>query len=76
MYLFTGESHDENSENDSKKSSRVDNIATPDDINTAEGGIQQLRGPNFDPPPKLYTPSTLNIDFIQWHTHLIVYAVK
>ena len=51
MYLFTGESHDENSENDSKKSSRVDNIATPDDINTAEGGIQQLRGPNFDPPP-------------------------
>ena len=29
----------------------MDNIATPDDINTAEGGIQQLPGPNFDPPP-------------------------
>ena len=26
--------------------------------------------------PKLYTPSTLNIDFIQWHTQLIVCAVK
>ena len=25
---------------------------------------------------KLYTPSTLNIDFIQWHTQLIVCAVK
>ena len=25
---------------------------------------------------KLYTPSTLNIDLIQWHTHLIVCAVK
>ena len=25
---------------------------------------------------KLYTPSTPNIDFIQWHTHLIVCAVK
>ena len=25
---------------------------------------------------KLYTPSTLNIDFIVWHTHLIVCAVK
>ena len=26
--------------------------------------------------PKLYTPSTLNIDFIQWHTQLNVCAVK
>ena len=25
---------------------------------------------------KLYTPSTLNIDFIQWHTQLDVCAVK
>ena len=25
---------------------------------------------------KLYTPSTLNIDFIQWHTQLIMCAVK
>ena len=30
---FPGESHDENSENDSKKSSRLDNIATPEDVN-------------------------------------------
>ena len=30
---FSGESHDENSENDSKKSSRLDNIATPEDVN-------------------------------------------
>ena len=28
------------------------------------------------PGPKLYTPSTLNIDFIQWHTQLNVCAVK
>ena len=27
-------------------------------------------------PAKLYTPSTLNIDFIQWHTQLNVCAVK
>ena len=26
--------------------------------------------------PKLYTPSTLNIDLILWHTHWIVCAVK
>ena len=26
--------------------------------------------------PKLYIPSTLNIDLIQWHTHWIVCAVK
>ena len=26
--------------------------------------------------PKLYTPSTLNIDFIQWHTQLNVCVVK
>ena len=26
--------------------------------------------------PKLYTPSTLNIDFIQWHTQLIMCAVE
>ena len=25
---------------------------------------------------KLYTPSTLNIDFIEWHTQLIMCAVK
>ena len=25
---------------------------------------------------KLFTPSTLKIDFIQWHAHLIVCAVK
>ena len=25
---------------------------------------------------KLYTPSTLNIEFIQWHTQLIMCAVK
>ena len=25
---------------------------------------------------KLYKPSTLNIDFIQWHTQLIMCAVK
>mgnify|MGYP006975560652 CR=1 FL=1 len=30
----------------------------------------------WDLAPKLYTPSTLNIDFIQWHTQLNVYAVK
>ena len=30
----------------------------------------------FSPRPKLYTPSTLNIDFIQWHTQLNVCAVK
>ena len=30
----------------------------------------------FIPYPKLYTPSTLNIDFIQWHTQLNVCAVK
>ena len=28
------------------------------------------------PLAKLYTPSTLNIDSIQWHTQLIVRAVK
>ena len=28
------------------------------------------------PPSKLYTPSTLNIDFIQWHTQLNMCAVK
>ena len=28
------------------------------------------------PYAKLYTPSTLNIDFIQWHTQLNVCAVK
>ena len=28
------------------------------------------------PVAKLYTPSTLNIDFIQWHTQLNVCAVK
>ena len=27
-------------------------------------------------PPKLYIPSTLNIDLILWHTQLIVCAVK
>ena len=26
--------------------------------------------------PKLYIPSTLNIDYLLWHTLLIVYAVK
>ena len=30
----------------------------------------------FELDPKLYTPSTLNIDFIQWHTQLNVCAVK
>ena len=30
----------------------------------------------FEVHPKLYTPSTLNIDFIQWHTQLNVCAVK
>ena len=30
----------------------------------------------FELDPKLYTPSTLNIDFIQWHTQLIMCAVK
>ena len=35
-----------------------------------------LHGRKFTPTPKLYTPSTLNIDFIQWHTHVIVCAVK
>ena len=30
----------------------------------------------FERGAKLYTPSTLNIDFIQWHTHVIVCAVK
>ena len=28
------------------------------------------------PKPKLYIPSTPNIDLIQWHTHWIVCAVK
>ena len=28
----------------------------------------------FDPKTKLYTPSTLNIDLILWHTQLIVCA--
>ena len=31
---------------------------------------------NFWACPKLYTPSTLNIDLLLWHTHLIVCAVK
>ena len=31
---------------------------------------------NFDPLPKLYIPSTLNIALLQWHTHLNVCAVK
>ena len=26
--------------------------------------------------PKLYIPSTLNIDYLHWHTQLIVCAVK
>ena len=26
--------------------------------------------------PKLYTPSTLNTEFIQWHTQVIMCAVK
>ena len=26
--------------------------------------------------PKLYIPSTLNIDLILWHTQLIVFALK
>ena len=30
----------------------------------------------FDMFPKLYTPSTPNIDLILWHTHWIVCAVK
>ena len=30
----------------------------------------------FERSPKLYNPSTLNIDLILWHTQLIVYAVK
>ena len=29
----------------------------------------------FDSLPKLYIPSTLNTDYILWHTQLIVYAV-
>ena len=32
--------------------------------------------PPFRPHSKLYIPSTLNIAFIQWHTHLNVCAVK
>ena len=84
-FWFIGESHDENSENDSKKSSRVDNIATPDDINTAEGGIQQLRGPNFDPPLPSNGHFTIFLYFVMWppwtfyrpppltlHVHLII----
>ena len=35
-----------------------------------------LHGRKFTPTPKLYTPSTLNIDFIQWHTQSIMCAVK
>ena len=31
---------------------------------------------NFLRPSKLFTPSTLNIDSIQWHTQLNVCAVK
>ena len=30
------------------------------------------RSENLGGQPKLYTPSTLNIDFIQWHTQLIM----
>ena len=30
--------------------------------------------PFFDPSPKLYIPSTLNIDLTLWHTQLIVCA--
>ena len=38
---------------------------------------QQLKNlKDFCPSPKLYTPSTPNIDLILWHTHWIVCAVK
>ena len=30
----------------------------------------------LNPGPKLYIPSTLNIDLMLWHTKLIVCAVK
>ena len=44
-------------------------------------GFRKLDGavvgrPGLHLKPKLYTPSTLNIDFIQWHTQLNVCAVK
>ena len=32
--------------------------------------------PRFRRHPKLYIPSTLNIDLILWHTQLIVCALK
>ena len=38
-------------------------------------GCQRIAGP-LALEAKLYTPSTLNIDFIQWHTKLNVCAVK
>ena len=37
---------------------------------TARARLKKIRK------PKLYTPSTLNIDLILWHTHLIVCAEK
>lgn len=52
-----GESHDENSENDSKKSSRVDNIATPDDINTAEDECTNNDSTNDDCQPSKINPN-------------------
>ena len=36
----------------------------------------QIRKVALSSAAKLYTPSTPNIDFIQWHTHFIVCAVK
>ena len=48
------------------------NISSRHVCNVTLSGLKQ----NLMPYPKLYTPSTLNIDFIQWHTQLIVCAVK
>ena len=49
--------------------------ATP---NTMDHGIQVRASitKGSKPPPKLYIPSTLNIDLILWHTQYIVCAVK
>ena len=42
----------------------------------AMSNVEYLWPKKFNLFSKLYTPSTLNIDFIQWHTQLIMCAVK
>ena len=43
---------------------------------TLDGGREARNLEGDGGKSKIYIPSTLNIDFILWHTQLIVYAVK